>query len=88
MTSSDWLIFLGLFLNLAGSIVVVIWGSPQPTFAEGGVLTYGDEDYAARARAQKRRYKRLSRIGMGLIVVGFALQLAAVKPACWVWGCQ
>jgi hypothetical protein len=84
---AQWLNTIGLVLGMAGVVMLFIWGPPQPSFEdevslsleEGTVLRDGRlvADINEGTRKQKGRYKRLSRIGLALIGVGFAIQLWA-----------
>jgi hypothetical protein len=74
---------IGLVLGMLGVVIIFIWGPPQPDFQD----TYGPssgsrmpDGRTAREHADdherlKRRHNRLSRIGLGLIFIGFAFQL-------------
>jgi hypothetical protein len=70
---------IGLALGMAGVVILFIWRPPQPDFIEGDVYRTSDNtEIAARVKRLKRRHKVMSRIGLGLIGVGFFAQLVAV----------
>lgn len=84
---AQWLNTVGLALGMAGVVMLFIWGPPQPSFEDhvslslehGTVLRDGTRvaDYIEANRRQRARYMWLSRIGLGLIGIGFAVQLWA-----------
>jgi hypothetical protein len=84
----QWLNTVGLLLGIAGVVILFKWGPPQPDFDEavglgldsGTVLANGKKvsDMEEDVRRLKRWHKFMSRIGLGLIGLGFAAQLAAV----------
>jgi hypothetical protein len=86
--SAQWLNTIGLVLGMLGVVMLFIWGPPQPAFEEGVPRTLlprtpltGGGTVGARieeTRREKVVYKWMSRIGLGLIGVGFAFQLWAV----------
>ncbi len=75
-TCSKWLNAIGLILGIIGVVFIFIWGPPQPSF-EGDALLLESTNEAALA-AKKVLYKRMSRIGLGLIGLGFAFQLWSI----------
>jgi len=74
--ASKWLNTIGLACGIVGVVLVFIWGPPQPSF-EGDSILLESSDTAALA-AEKKRYKRISKIGLFLVGVGFVLQLWSV----------
>jgi hypothetical protein len=86
--TAQWLNTIGLVLGIAGVVILFIWGPPQPDFDEGvgrrlqssTVLKDGRKvsDMEEDVRRLKRWHKVMSRIGRGLIGVGFGAQLIAV----------
>jgi hypothetical protein len=85
---------VGLFLGLIGVVLIFIWGPPQPSLEEGVALglelgtpmpgggTVADHNRAVRRR--RVRHEILSRVGLGLIALGFAAQFIATfyQPPC------
>lgn len=80
----------GLLLSLIGAVTIWRFGLPQPDFDDSVAIgagelpddhklpsgeTYGD--MVRRVAREKERYSALSRAGLGLIIIGFALQLAS-----------
>jgi hypothetical protein len=80
-----WLNAIGLSLGIVGVVFIWIWGPPQPSFERGVSMVLEDAtplpdgttaaQYAAATEAKESRYRLMSRIGLGLILAGFALQL-------------
>jgi len=80
---------IGLVFGIFGVLMVFVWGPPQPTLTQG--ISLGLEngtpiddtgttvaDYDRKVAKRRKTYTRMSRIGLILIMVGFALQLWAV----------
>jgi len=77
---------LGLCLNILGVVLAFFFGFPQPSHEEGVALglepgtllpdgrTVVQHD--AQVQTRKRVYARLSYCALGLILIGFSLQLA------------
>jgi len=78
---------LGLLLNIAGVILVFFYGFPQPTHEEGIKLglsegtrmpdgrTVAEQD--EDVRKTRAKYLCMSRLALGLIILGFVFQLWA-----------
>lgn len=79
---------IGLFLGMAGVVLIFVWGPPQPDLSEGVGLGLEDgtvledgrtvADHNQSVRSLRRRHWWLSRAGLVLVFFGFAFQLAAV----------
>ena len=79
---------VGLVLGMIGVLIIFLFGPPQPSFEEGvGVgledgTPLGDgrtvADHNAEVRRKRRRHSILSKVGLGLVFIGFGLQLWAV----------
>jgi len=79
-----WLNAFGLCLGIVGVIFIFIWGPPQPTFQRGVFLAIEDRhvlpdgrtvaQHDAEKAANEEHYKRMSQIGLALILAGFLLQ--------------
>jgi hypothetical protein len=73
----------GLILGIIGVLMIFKWGPPQPSFQEPvrgftpGTTIDGKtvKDHADDARRQRSKYNCMSRIGLGLILIGFIFQL-------------
>ena len=86
--TAQWLNTIGLALGMVGVVILFKWGPPQPDFDEGvgiglelgTVLKDGRKvsDMIEATRRLKRRHQIMSRVGLGLIGVGFGAQLIAV----------
>jgi hypothetical protein len=78
---------VGLVLNIAGVILVFFYGFPQPTHEEGVGLGLEDgtplsdgrtvAEHNEDVRKTRARYLRMSRLALGLLVLGFLFQLWA-----------
>lgn len=78
----------GLVMNIIGVMIVWRFGFPQPPFQEYVAISVKDatpmsdgrtaKDHSDDARRQKQKYKTRSNIGMGLILLGFALQAVGI----------
>lgn len=71
MTASV-LVSIGLALDIAGVVLLFVYGLPHPSVL-AGVL-----DWTSTKEGRKKTDKRvrvLSRLGLALLVTGFALQL-------------
>jgi len=76
---------LGLTLNMVGVGILFIWGPPQPSFEGIGGIVVEDANMLASGKtagqeraetaARQVRYKRMSKVGLTFILVGFACQL-------------
>jgi hypothetical protein len=81
---------VGLVLNIAGVILVFFYGFPQPSHEEGVGLGLEDgtplpdgrtvAEHNQDIRKTRARYLCMSRLALGLIVLGFLFQL------CATWG--
>ena len=68
--TAPWLNTFGLVLGMLGVVILFIWGPPQPDLDE----TMGTGEAEKRL---KRRYEVMPRVGLGLIGLGFFVQLVA-----------
>ena len=82
---AKWLNTAGLVLGMAGVLIIFIWGPPQPYLDEGVPLTLDSgtvlqggrkvADIEEDARRLKRRHEVMSRVGLGLVGLGFLTNL-------------
>jgi hypothetical protein len=88
MSYSEKLNILGLTLNILGVIILFIWGPPQPSLEEGfgigleGGAPIDDQGttvdmHDEKVRKKKKRFTCMSRVGLGLVLLGFICQLLA-----------
>jgi hypothetical protein len=87
-TTAQVLNTIGLLFGLVGVGLIFVWGPPQPQLDEG--VGIGQEDgtpldngltvaqHNATVRRRRIRHKVLSRVGLGLVFLGFLSQLFAV----------
>jgi hypothetical protein len=78
----------GLVLGIIGAGILFRWGFPQPSFEEG--VGFGLEDANVlengltvaennqKVREEKEQFTNISKLGLALIIAGFAFQLLAV----------
>ncbi|MEI9427478.1 hypothetical protein [Mesorhizobium sp. Cs1299R1N3] len=86
--TSDILNTIGLTMGMVGVALIFFWGPPLPDFDDGvslgiepaTVLTDGTKisDIIAANQRRKLRHQIISSIGMGLIFVGFGVQVLAI----------
>jgi len=78
--SADWLNGIGLVCNIVGVLGLYFFGVPRyPTVEDAGrsaLLLAGGPDPAEREKVIRALW--LSRAGLAVLGVGFALQLAAL----------
>ena len=81
-----WLSTIGLSLAILGVLIIFIWGPPQPEHTTGVSLGLEDgtpidksgktvAEYNREVIKRKKFHTVMSRFGLILIMVGFALQL-------------
>ena len=87
MLSAQTLNTVGLVLGMLGVALIFVWGPPQPQLEEG--VGMGLEDgtplgngltvaqHNAAVRRRRLRHTILSRVGLGLVFLGFLAQLVA-----------
>lgn len=88
---AQWLNTVGLTVNIAGAVIVVLFAFPQPSFEQEGELaledanihesgkTYGE--VRAERKIMKRKYRFRSKIGLVAMAIGFGFQLMATWAA-------
>ena len=84
-----WLNTIGLILGMIGVAMIFKWGPPQPSLEVGvslgltGATPLPDGRMVAQRdadiRALRSRHLLMSRTGLALIFVGFALQLVGTR---------
>lgn len=85
---------IGLSLNMLGVVFAFVWGHPQPDHDTSIAIGMGEpsddflmssgETYRVwlkRKRYRKAQYQVLSKASLGLMFVGFAIQIAALLVA-------
>lgn len=80
MTTPAALSVVGLVLNLAGVVLLFRYGMPYRV-ETGGAVNLILEQENASAKAAERTYRVLGWIGLVIIVVGTALQIAGAVCA-------
>jgi hypothetical protein len=75
---------IGLMFDIVGAFLLALFGLPPAVSREGtiyvveGARAVGTDPAAAR---KAKRYERLGRVGLGLLIIGFALQfVSSVVP--------
>jgi hypothetical protein len=78
----------GLLLSIIGGVLLFRYGFPQPTHEEGAALGLENNTPLADGRTvaqhnedirkTRARYRCRSKTALGLIIIGFLCQLAAV----------
>ncbi len=78
----------GLVLGIIGAGILFKWGFPQPSFEEGVDIGLEDgtvlengltvDENNQKVRKEKQQYINISKLGLALIIIGFAFQLLAV----------
>ena len=87
----QWLNIVGLIVGLVGVLIIFKWGPPGPTFETGLAIgaepanQYPGTTETVAQHDQKVRHDEsmtilMSRVGLGFVAVGFALQIAAAWP--------
>jgi hypothetical protein len=67
---------LGLVLDIVGAVLLWLYGIPEPISRTGAqYLITGMTDEKTKQKA--KRFHTLSKLGLGLLIVGFVLQLAS-----------
>jgi hypothetical protein len=80
---------IGLGLGMVGVIILFIFGPPQPTLESGVSLGLEDAtpidstgktvaEYNRDVEKRRRNHSIISKIGLGLIFLGFAFQFWAI----------
>lgn len=85
MTAFESLTLVGLALNVVGATVLWVFGFPQPSFkpkpwVDQSVVgpDFTDEPERARVDRLRRVYRVLGHVGLGLLLLGFVLQVVGV----------
>lgn len=76
VTYSTWINSVGLVLDICGAVLLWKYGLPEAISREGHqyiVLEQKDEAEAEKAKA----YDFWSKLGLGLLIFGFVLQLVS-----------
>ena len=72
--SSTTLNTIGLLLDIIGALLILVfWVAPQTAF-KGKIVTSEDE-YSKKDRKKFGYMKLLAQLGMGLLILGFLLQV-------------
>jgi len=76
---SKWLTAIGLACNMAGVAMIFFFGVPRyRSVADAGKSYLQVEADDSESEQRAKRASRLSRLGLTLLAVGFALQLVAL----------
>ena len=75
---SDIVNSIGLILDIAGVGLLFKYGLQADVTEKGGTtILFGGGKSDEEAKREYRFYKRMSRFGLGCLMVGFALQLVS-----------
>ena len=66
---------IGLILNIAGTLLIILFGFPTKIIDERGIAEYSDEEISEIRRKNKQTIQ-LGILGISLIGLGFFFQLA------------
>ena len=78
MNCADIVSSLGLIWDIAGVALLFKYGLPADVREKGGtMIIYGGGKSDEEAKKEHQHYKRMSRIGLGCLIVGFVLQLVS-----------
>ncbi len=78
---------IGLMIGIIGVILLFSWGPPQPKFELGIGIQVEDEtvingitarEHDLIIEKRKERFEKMSRRGLGFIIIGFSIQLVAI----------
>jgi hypothetical protein len=76
MSCSNLVNSFGLVFDIIGVVFIWRYGLPEPLSRKGAIYIIAEQtDEAEKAKAAK--YDLLSKIGLGLVIGGFLLQLAS-----------
>ena len=76
MNYADVVSSIGLILDIAGVVLLFLFGLPANVRETGGtILLFGGGKSTEEAKREHRRYKLVSRIGLVCLIFGFSLQL-------------
>ena len=86
-----WTNVAGLVFGMVGVLMIFVWVPPQPSFEtgvpigleDGNVLSHGRtvREHNDEIKAKRRRHFWVSRLGLGLIFLGFFLQMVGSWPS-------
>ena len=74
---ANWLITVGLSFDVVGAILVLNFAL-GPKVRRGGTRVLALEGNDPNEARKAELYERLGKVGAGLIIVGFALQIVGV----------
>ena len=78
MSCTDIFSSIGLILDIVGVALVFKYGLPADIRERGGTaIIWGGGKSDEEAKREHRHYKRMSSLGLGCLIVGFALQLVS-----------
>jgi hypothetical protein len=76
---------VGLVLGMIGGMMIFVWGPPQPSFPDHVGLSLEDntpmgdgktvKDLVDDEQRKRQKYANMSKAGLVLIIIGFAVQL-------------
>lgn len=76
MTSPDqWFTCVGLGLDIIGVILLYRYGLPSRYPEKGMSIRWPSGEDEASKKRERQRFRRLSDMGLALLVIGFVLQI-------------
>ena len=72
---------VGLVFNIVGTLLVWRYGLPEPVNRDGAINIVAEQTDSSEAR-KAARYDCKARLGIGLLILGFALQLLSGLVHC------
>ena len=77
---------VGLFLDIFGIILLFFFGMPSRVSEGPPVLSFGeDPDSTKQREKQWNRHKFWSGLALGLLILGFVLQMVSNHPGLFGW---
>ena len=77
---------VGLFLDILGVILLFFFALPSRISEGPPYLSFGsDPDSTKQREKQRKRYKFWSGLAMGLLILGFVLQMVSNHPGLFGW---
>ena len=66
---------LGQLSEVAGAIMLFLYGAPKHVLTDSVWGNTGSKEARPKKEAENKRYRQLSRFGLGLVLFGFLIQM-------------